>query len=77
MAFLHPAAFPRSRLDTFGFVHLEGSFHPLNAHCVHAALLLTGCRAPKTPEIYGHGHVVSSSAQLGLVPKPELHLAIQ
>lgn len=52
MAFLHPAAFPRSRLDTFGFVHLEGSFHPLNAHCVHTALLLTRCRelfsTPKT-----------------------------
>lgn len=50
MAFLHPAAFPRSRLDRFGFVHLEGSFHPLNAHCVHTALLLTGCRALATPK---------------------------
>lgn len=76
MAFLHPAAFPRSHLDRFGFVHLEGSFHPLNAHCVHTALLLTGCRALATPKLC-RGQVVSSSAQLGLGPKPELHLEVQ
>lgn len=50
MAFLHPAAFPRSRLDWLGSVHLGDSFHPLNAHCGHSALLPTGCRALATPK---------------------------
>lgn len=67
MAFLHPAAFLHSHLGTFGFVHPEGSFHPLNALCVHTALLLSGCRALATlktvPRTWG-------------VPKPELHLEI-
>lgn len=38
-------------------LRLEGSFHPLNAHCVHTALLLPGCRSLGTqkivPWIYG------------------------
>lgn len=73
MAFLHPAAFPRSRLDTFGFLHLEGSFHGRNAHYVHTALLLIGAEHCFPPQKLCYGHVVSSSAQPGLVPKPELH----
>lgn len=37
IAFLRAAAFPRTGLDRFSFLHLDGPFHPLNAHCMGTA----------------------------------------
>lgn len=51
IAFLRAAAFPRTGLDRFGFVHLDGSFHPFKCSLYMHNLLLTRRQGANHPKI--------------------------
>lgn len=55
IAFLHTAAFLRTGLDRFGFVHFDGSFHHFKCLLYMQSLLLTRWQGTEHPKIHATG----------------------